>query len=481
MPRIDLFSNIPPIGHLYFFYGLAFFFLGISILLKDVSSSDLKLAGSLWLLAGFGFAHGIHEWIELYLLLQAPYLSIHNLFWLKLATVSVVILSFLFLLQFGLSLLSYSYRNLKRWFYITPFILSLSLIALSWNYGFSMDMRFLERADVMSRHTFGLAGGLVTAFGLMSYASEVKNLSRHVAKKLSYAGVAFIIYGIFAGIVPSRILLPYIKIPVETVRGASAVFIAYFLIKALNIFDIETRKKLEQQLKRLGQSEKLVSLGQLAAGIAHEINNPLTNISLNVQILKDRLAGKEGTEIINRLDAIEKNVSKASNIAKELLQFSRKTEATMQPVEINSVIKGALTLMQYKFKDIVVHNSSDDMPDITGDPLKLEQVFINVLDNAAEAMPRGGEVRIECTCSSQWINVSISDSGRGIPKKDISKVFDPFYSTKEVGTGTGLGLSICYGIITQHGGDIEIESTVGRGTSVNIRLPVPDGEKGAIV
>lgn len=481
MPRIDLFSNIPPIGHLYFFYGLAFFFLGISILLKDVSSSDLKLAGSLWLLAGFGFAHGIHEWIELYLLLQAPYLSMHKLFWLKLATVSVVILSFLFLLQFGLSLLSYSYRNLKRWFYITPFILSLSLIALSWNYGFSMDMRFLERADVMSRHTFGLAGGLVTAFGLMSYASEVKNLSRHVSRKLSYAGYVFIIYAIFAGIVHSKILLPYIKIPVEAVRGASAVFIAYFLIKALNIFDIETRKKLEQQLKRLGQSEKLVSLGQLAAGIAHEINNPLTNISLNVQILKDKLAGKEGPEIINRLYSIEKNVSKASNIAKELLQFSRKTEAIMQSVEISSVIKGALTLMQYKFKDIVVHNNSGDMPDITGDPLKLEQVFINVLDNAAEAMPGGGEVRIECTCSGQWINIGISDSGRGIPKKAISKVFDPFYSTKEVGTGTGLGLSICYGIITQHGGDIEIESTVGRGTCVNIRLPVPDGEKGAIV
>ncbi len=467
----DIFSNIPPVGHLYFFYGLAFLFLGLSILSKDIKASDLKLAGSLWLLAGFGFTHGTHEWIELYVLLQKPYISVNEILWLKILTVSVVVLSFLFLLQFGVSLIRSIDKKRMKWLRVVPILLFLFMIVYLWNYGFRMDISFFQKADNLSRNTFALVGGLLTAYGLMTYSKEIKSLNLSVSRKIFYAGISFIFYGIFAGIIPSRSLIPYLEIPVEILRGISAVFITYFIMKALNIFDIETKKKMEQQLKQLAQSEKLVSLGQLAAGIAHEINNPLTNISLHTQILKDKLDGLNNPEAGRRLDLIDKNVTKASTIAKELLQFSRKTDAEISPINIISVINGAITLLQHKFKDINIHKMFSEVPDIMGDPVKLEQVFINILDNSVESMTDDSEICIESTHDKGWVNIRISDSGTGIPKENLSKIFDPFFSTKEVGMGTGLGLSICYGIITQHNGNIDISSVVGEGTTVNIKLP----------
>ncbi|MBI4655103.1 MAG: hypothetical protein HY752_08980 [Nitrospirae bacterium] len=476
MSEFNLFSNIPPVGHLYFFYGLAFFLLGLFIVFKETKASDLKLAGSLWLLAGFGFAHGAHEWIELYLLLQGQHISVNEMFWLKLITVFVVIVSFLFLLQFGLKLIP-SNNNYKKRLKGIPFILSLLWIIYLWNNGFSMDIQFLKKADILARNTFGFVGGLVTAYGLIIYSNEVKGLSLPVSKKLFYAGITFLFYGILAGIFPSHSIIPYIKIPVEVFRGVSAIFITYFIIRALNIFDIETKKKLELQLKRLAQHEKLASLGRLASGIAHEINNPLTNASLNVQTLKGKLENCCGyDDIFKKVDAIGRNVDRASNIARELLQFSRNTEPELKPININTVIEGAITLLQYKFKDITAHKTLSEIPNIMGDAVKLEQVFMNIIENSIHAMPEGGDICIESSHADGWAKIKIADSGIGIPKENLSKVFDPFFSTKDVGTGTGLGLSICYGIITQHNGDIDIESREGEGTVVTVKLPADDGK-----
>lgn len=475
MSELKLFTNIPPVCLLYFFYGLAFLFLGVSIAVKDMKASELKLAGSLWLLAGFGFAHGAHEWLELYLLLQGQYISPREIFFVKLITVFVVVLSFFFLLQFGLALIRSIDNNRMRWLKGVPAILFLFWIIYLWNYGFSMDIQFFKKADILARNTFGLVGGLVTAYGLVTYSHEVKNLSLSVSKNLFYAGITFVFYSIFAGMVPSHSMLPYLPIPVEVLRGISAVFIACFIIKALNIFDIETRKKIEQQLKRLAQSEKLASLGQLATGIAHEINNPLTNVSLNMQILKNRFKDSlTDKDLLQKLEAVERNVDRASTIAKELLQFSRQRESEFIPLDINNVITSTLTLLSYKLHGVTIHQNLSDVPDAMGDPGKLQQVFINSLNNSVEAMPDGGNIFISTSHSNGQIKVEISDTGVGISEENLSKVFDPFFTTKDVGAGTGLGLSICYGIINQHNGTIEITSTVGKGTTVTVKLPVMD-------
>ena len=475
-PELSLLTSIPSICFLYFFYGLAFFFLGTAIAVKNMKGSELKLAGCLWLLAGFGFIHGSHEWLELYLLLQGRYISMTEILYIKFVTVFSVILSFFLLLIFGIKLIrAVSNNKWTKWLKTIPAILFLIWGIHLWNYGFTMDGSFFEMADMRARNTFGLIGGLMTAYGLIAYSREVKNLSFPIARNLHYAGVIFIFYAIFAGLVSSYAILPWLPMRIEIFRSISAILIACFIIKALNVFDIETRKKLEQQLKRLAQSDRLVSLGQLAAGIAHEINNPLTNASLNVQILKNRLENSAGDKnILQKLEAIEKNVHKASTIAKELLQFSHQRELEFIPLNVNDVITSVLTLLKYKLKGITIHENLADIPNVMADHRKLEQVFLNILSNSIEAMPDGGDIYIATTSSDGMANVQICDTGSGILKENLSKVFDPFFTTKEIGAGTGLGLSICYGIIHQHNGYIEMASTLGQGTTAIVKLPIGD-------
>jgi signal transduction histidine kinase len=359
---------------------------------------------------------------------------------------------------------------------VLPPALFLLWIAYVAHHGFTMDLQFLRQATIGARYTFGFAGGVLTAYGLITYSREIRHLSRSVAKRLSSAGGVFALYAIFAGVFSSSFTWFRLPVAVELLRGLSAVLITYFIVKALNIFDIETRRKIEQQFRRIVQAEKLTSLGQLAAGIAHEINSPLTNASLGIQTLKARFESVDADRgIVDKLDAVERNIDKASGIARELLLFSRQKEGEFLPINLNTVIRGALTLLEFKLKNVAVREDFGDIPDVMGDPGKLEQVFINVLANSVEAMPDGGRISISTGIDGKIVTVRVQDTGSGVPEEHLTQVFDPFFTTKEVGVGTGLGLSICYGIVTQHKGTIELASSPGRGTTVTVRLPAREG------
>jgi signal transduction histidine kinase len=466
------FLNIPPIYLIYFFYGGAFLLLGFSIAVKEMKGSDLKLADSLPLLVLFGFTHGIHEWLQLYPLIEGEHLTIRAIFQIKMAASILFVLSFLFLLAFGLSLFRVLAPD-RAWLVRTlPVVLFTLWVLFLWYKGdFSMGFRFARDVSIGARHTFGLVGGLLTAYGLITYSHEIKHLSRTAARNLSRAGVAFGIYAVLAGVISSDVTY-WLPFPIELLRGGTAVFITYFMVKALNIFDIETRRKIEQQARRIVQAEKLTSLGQLAAGIAHEINNPLTNASLSIQILKQRLsAHQDGKSVLGKLEAVEKNIDRAASIARELLLFSRQQEAEIVPVDINSVVRGALTLLEYKLKGVTVREDLASVPEIMGDPGKLEQVFINLISNSVEAMRDGGRITITSGSDRANVRVRIEDTGTGMPEEYLSRVFDPFFTTKDVGAGTGLGLSICYGIVKDHNGTIDVSSIPGKGTTVTITIP----------
>jgi len=472
------FSTITPVYLLYLFYGAAFLFLGVSIAAKDMKGSDLKLADNLWLLGAFGFFHGFREWLELFLIVEGMNLSLEQMIAAKAAAVLLMLISFVFLLQFGISLVSGLDVNRIRFVKILPFLFFLAWTLFVWFFGirtegYQVHIHTLLLAETGARFMFGFTGGMMTSYGLVAYSREVTILSRSVAKKFSYAGVAFIFYGLFAGLFSSGFSIINLPVPVEMIRGILAFFITYFIVNALNIFDIETRKKIEQQTRRLVQTEKLASLGQLAAGIAHEINNPLTNASLGIQTLKNKLRSKEaGPDFAEKLDAVERNIDRASTIAQELLQFSCPREAKFVSLNINKVIRHTLTLMQYKLSTFTVLQELGPVPDIMGEPGKLEQVFINVLSNSIEAMPDGGTITISTAIQGDMVTTRITDTGAGIENENLSRIFDPFFSTKEVGIGTGLGLSICYGIIKQHGGNIEVVSTQGKGTTLTVKLPI---------
>ncbi len=470
----NLLENIIPTYVLYLLYGATFLFLGVAITAKNMKGSDLQLADSLWLLAAFGFLHGAREWLELIPLIEREQLSQNQIFVIKAVTIGLGVLSFMVLLWFGISLLRVYDKKRIRWAKAgLPLLFALWLSYL-WTQGFQPTMRFLYEAERAGRYTFALPGGLMAAYGLIANAHKVSGLSRSVSKKLYYAGITFIFYAIFAGIFVD-FMMPLLSLPVLVFRSISAVCITYFITKALNIFNIETRIKYNEQTRALIQLEKMTSLGRLAAGVAHEINNPLTNASLGIQTLKLKLkAGDSDTGFIDKLDAVERNIDKASLIARELLQVARQKDSDFVRMNIGDVINGALTLLHYRMQNVRVVKDLSSAPAVYGDPGKLERVFINIFSNSLEAMSGVGEISITTAQSDGFVVVRIADTGMGIADDHLLKVFDPFFTTKEIGRGTGLGLAICYGIINQHHGTIEIANAPIRGTVVTIKLPTEE-------
>lgn len=229
-------------------------------------------------------------------------------------------------------------------------------------------------------------------------------------------------------------------------------------------------KKIHSQLFR---SEKLASLGKLAAGVAHEINNPLTGILTNASLLRDDLPENDPKR--EDVDIIVKETIRCREIVKRLLDFARQTKPQKQLININNIIDNIILLVrnQTSFRNISIEkNLSNSIPEILADKDQIQQVFINIIINAAEAMSKGGSLKIESDLdiNGEAIIVKFSDTGPGIPEHLKEKIFDPFFTTKE--NGTGLGLAISYGIIEQHGGDIDLDSTVGVGTTFKIKLPV---------
>jgi len=224
---------------------------------------------------------------------------------------------------------------------------------------------------------------------------------------------------------------------------------------------------------QLMQSEKLASLGKLAAGVAHEINNPMTGILTNASLLLEDLPPDDPRR--EDLQTIVNETIRCRRIVKGLLDFARQSTPEKKKLSVNKILRNSLQLLrnQASFRNIeIVENLDPYLPDISADPNQLQQVFVNILINASEAM--GGSGRIEITTrradrSGEKIEILISDTGPGIPPEVMSKLFDPFYTTKN--TGTGLGLAVSYGIIQSHGGTIEVRSEPGQGATFIIRLP----------
>jgi signal transduction histidine kinase len=232
------------------------------------------------------------------------------------------------------------------------------------------------------------------------------------------------------------------------------------------VFEDTTEKiSLQQQLVT---SEKLASVGLLSAGVAHEINTPLTGISSYVQMLQKKMSGSPHAAI---LDKIEVQTDRVAKIVKSLLNFARNpSESAFYQVELKESILGIISLIEYKLKNmnIALELNLDALNPIRAQGEQLQQVFINIILNAMDAMPDGGTLSIELTRKNRTAVVKIRDTGTGIGQQHLPHIFDPFFTTKGIGKGTGLGLSISYAIIKEHEGHISVESSPGRGTLFTI-------------
>ena len=225
--------------------------------------------------------------------------------------------------------------------------------------------------------------------------------------------------------------------------------------------------------KQLVQSEKMASLGKLAAGVAHEINNPLTGILTYAEDLIEE--APEGDPRLDDYRVIQRETMRCREIVRQLLGFARHGETRRVPTSVNDVLRRTVELVAHlpSFRDVrVAEDFQDGLPLVPADPGQLQQVFLNFLVNAAEAMPRGGEARIVTRLrrDAPGIVASVSDTGVGIPEEMLDRIFEPFFSTKG-GKSNGLGLSVSWGIIEQHGGKIEVQSQKGAGTTFKVYLP----------
>jgi len=241
--------------------------------------------------------------------------------------------------------------------------------------------------------------------------------------------------------------------------------------------DERLKEHTEQQIMKL---ERLATLGQLAGGVAHEINNPLGTISIYAQMALDEL-GKDNDSCKEDLKVVMKQTNRAGKIVKDLLDFARQFQPEMRTVNVNDVLEKAIAMTTHpaKLQDVrVITQLTQELPSINGDSDKLQQVFVNIIVNALQAMAKGGELTVSTrlTEDNEFIEIEISDTGCGIPEEHLGKLFDPFFSTKEIGKGTGLGLSVSLGIVQKHNGFIDVRSKVGQGSTFIVRLPA-EGKK----
>jgi PAS domain S-box-containing protein len=239
--------------------------------------------------------------------------------------------------------------------------------------------------------------------------------------------------------------------------------------------ELHMKEELEKTQLQLLQSEKMASLGKLAAGVAHQLNNPLGGITLFTKLILEEYNLEEGAQ--KDLQRILKDAERCRDTVKELLEFSRQTKRLKRPHDINRTISRTLFLLENQtlFQNIKIEkNFGQDLPPVNADIQQLNHLFMNIILNAAQAMDGRGAMTISTDLSvdGRRVKVEIADTGPGIPEHIRPRIFEPFFTTKEEGKGTGLGLSLVYGIVENHDGRIDVQSEPGQGTTFVVELPV---------
>ena len=232
--------------------------------------------------------------------------------------------------------------------------------------------------------------------------------------------------------------------------------------------------------QQLWQASKLATMGELSASIAHELNNPLATVALRTENLLMRLP--EDSAQRKPLEIITQEVDRMAVLVNNLLQFSRRSHRQISTVDPREEIDNSLELVHYHLrtrKIEVLREFAGELPTIQADRQQLRQVFLNLLTNASDAMPEGGELTVRVALdgsSAAAVALEFADSGKGIAAENLERIWDPFFTTKPEGKGTGLGLAICRRIVEEHGGTVEIKSQAGRGTTVKMVFPATNHE-----
>jgi len=362
------------------------------------------------------------------------------------------------------------FRNPHFWIIIGMFI------AFTWVYYFILDSYKdiyiiiffypLMYAAIVYRIRGVIISGVVFLGILLPQALIVSQDLAFLVRTLIFAAFAYLAAALGA------VLLNYLEHQLE----------AYQEILSLNEKLNDSINQLQKAQQQLIQAAKMSSIGQLSAAIAHELNNPLAGMLIYTRLTKEKIA--KGTidreKLQSNLEKIESAIEYCNNIIQGLLDFARQTEPLLRPVTVGRAIDKAMSLAGHQIKMKTIDVSREDTPSqslVVADFNQLVQVIINLIVNAIQAMKEGGKLTIKTSQDDSWVRINIADTGQGILSENMDKLFTPFFTTKEDVKGVGLGLAVSYGIIERHGGRIEVQSEVGKGSTFIIVLPVFKGEE----
>jgi signal transduction histidine kinase len=373
-----------------------------------------------------------------------------------------------------------------------------------------ITMRLLQaksKTGVRNRH-FWIITGLFIVFSYIYYGVLTSFQDIYIIiffYPLIYAAIIYRVRGVVvSGLVFLGILLPQALLfahdPLSLMRTLLFALFAYLVaslaatllnylehqleayreILSLNDELNEYIERLQKTQQQLIQAAKLSSLGQLSAAVAHELNNPLAGVLVYTKLMKDKLAKDkfDKEKLQNNLAKIESAIEYCTGIIRGLLDFAHQSEPLLRPVTISRAIDKAMSLVghQAKVKMIeVVREESPSLSLVVADFNQLVQVIINLVINAIQAMKEGCKLTIRTTQDGDWVRVSVNDTGCGIPPENMEKLFTPFFTTRDEVKGVGLGLAISYGIVERHGGRIEVQSEVGKGSTFTVMLPAYKG------
>lgn len=451
---------------IFFIYGLAFFVMGISIFAQPLSvrrDSMFELSNIIWILAGFGVTHGLNEWLDMAGIVKGYNSNIWNLI-----RVLVLTLSFALFFEFGLRLVLLNLKKLKlleKWvtFALTLFVIVLIFISS-------------QERSIWPRYLLAFPGGVLTASGFLLYYRRNKALLEPLGFRRYFLTAVFSvgIYAILGGIItpkadffPASLInnasfLNLTGVPVQVFRAICAGFLAWSVWNILIVFDWELKA-------RLLNSEKLAAMGKFASIIGHEFRNQLGAMGISVYFLKTKLQGDD-ERIGKHLENLQRQLIETNRIIENILVFSKTRIPELKDVDLRAILLNSIAKFQPPDGIKIDTQIDEDLPKIRGDELQLSQVFVNIIANAIQAMEDKGNLTVTAVRDKDFVEVLFTDTGPGVREEDEEKIFEPFFSTKV--HGTGLGLAICKEIVEAHGGDIEIESGPGEGTTVIIGLPI---------
>lgn len=450
--------------NIYLFYGLVFFSIGCVVVFRNLRYSQLSISPTLWALALFGFTHAFHEWSELYVILFSDDIGENYQVVVNLLRLLKLGISFTCLLVFAWLLFSTFPRRISRIGHsIMLLILSVYLISVVYFFtslGLSDEM-FLQTGNY-TRLLLGFGSASLAGCGMIIYGHRLLLAHHDYGQYFVATGVGFCIYGVLAGLVDTNL---HMMIPVLRTLASGLVLVTLF--KALKIFDIEREQQTETKLKRAVEADKYKAIGQLAMGVAHEVNNPLASSMLALDLL-ERKYPKQDAIRADYIYRIRLGISRASEISKELLAYARQSSEEPKPVKLGEVIRSAVKLLSHKQREFDIRIDCPEALTLLGQKIKLEELVINLLNNAMDASDKGGKIYINVVKQDNDIKLSIIDEGHGMDEACCARALEPFYSTKPIGKGTGLGLAICEAIVRAHQGSMRINSQLDIGTHISI-------------